>query len=55
MTVGTILALVLTIPLILIPVALVWYINIGGIYAAIKEAQARKTVPEKEAKAVEAR
>ena len=32
-----ILALVIVIPIILIPVALVWYLNIGGIYAAIRE------------------
>ena len=32
-----ILVLVITIPIILIPVALVWYLNIGGIYAAIRE------------------
>jgi len=32
-----ILVLVITIPIILIPVALIWYINIGGIYAAIRE------------------
>ena len=32
-----ILALVITIPIILVPVALVWYLNIGGIYAAIRE------------------
>ena len=37
-----ILALVIAIPIILFPVALVWYINIGGIYAAIKEARQRK-------------
>ena len=55
MTIGTILALVFTIPLILFPAALIWYINIGGIYAAIKEAQARKTVLEKEAETVDAR
>ncbi len=55
MTVGIILALVFAIPLMLIPVALVWYINIGGIYAAIKEARARKAVAEKEAIAVKAR
>ena len=55
MTVGVILALVFAIPLMLIPVALVWYINIGGIYAAIKEARERKAALEKEAAAVEAR
>ena len=42
MTVGTILLLVFTIPLMLVPVALVWYINIGGIVVAIKEARAKK-------------
>ena len=42
-----IVALVLVIPIILLPVAFVWYMNIGGIYAAIKEARARRTVHEK--------
>jgi hypothetical protein len=37
-----IVALVLVIPIILLPVAFVWYMNIGGIYAAIKEARARR-------------
>ena len=32
-----ILALVIVVAIILIPVALVWYLNIGGIYAAITE------------------
>ena len=32
-----ILALVLAIPIILFPIALIWYLNVGGIYAAIKE------------------
>ena len=32
-----ILALVITIPIILIPVVFVWYLNIGGVYAAIRE------------------
>ncbi len=32
-------ALVLAIPIILFPAAFVWYLNIGGIYAAIKEAR----------------
>jgi len=30
------LALALTLPIVLLPVALVWYINIGGIYSAIR-------------------
>ncbi len=47
-----ILALVLAIPVILIPVALVWYLNVGGIYATIKEARARRAVREKGKKVV---
>jgi hypothetical protein len=41
-------ALVIAIPVILFPVAFVWYLNIGGIYAAVKEARARRPVREKE-------
>lgn len=37
-----ILALVLAIPVVLIPAALIWYINVGGIYLAIKEARERR-------------
>ena len=37
-----ILALVLAAPIILLPVAFVWYLNIGGMYAAVKEARERK-------------
>jgi hypothetical protein len=43
-----ILALVLVIPVLLIPVALIWYINIGGIYLAIKDARERRATHEKE-------
>ncbi len=42
-----ILALALAIPIILIPAAFVLYLNIGGIYAAIKDARARRAVREK--------
>jgi len=42
MTFGTIIALVLVIPVMLIPVALVWYINAGGVLLAIKEAREKK-------------
>jgi hypothetical protein len=42
-----IVALVIAIPIILFPVAFVWYLNIGGIYAAVKEARARRAVREK--------
>ncbi|MGD9118541.1 MAG: hypothetical protein PVJ08_07425 [Dehalococcoidia bacterium] len=43
-----IVALVIAIPIILLPVALIWYINIGGIYSAIKEARARRAALKKE-------
>jgi hypothetical protein len=42
-----ILVLVVGIPIILFPAAYVWYLNIGGIYAAIRE---KKAVREKTAK-----
>ncbi|MFC1931954.1 hypothetical protein ACFLXJ_07160 [Chloroflexota bacterium] len=45
-----IVALVVAIPIILFPVAFVWYLNIGGIYAAIKEARARRVAHRKEAR-----
>ena len=41
-----IVALVIAIPIILFPAAFVWYLNIGGIYAAIKEARERRAVRE---------
>lgn len=44
-----IVALVLAIPILLIPVVFVWYLNVGGIYAAIKE---RRAVREKGVKGV---
>jgi len=47
-----ILALVIVIPIILIPVVFVWYLNLGGIYAAIKEARERRAVREKGKKVV---
>jgi hypothetical protein len=47
-----ILALVIAIPIILFPAAFVWYLNIGGIFAAIKEARARRAAQAKGAKAV---
>jgi len=32
-----IIALILAIPFILFPIAFVWYLNIGGIYTAIRD------------------
>jgi hypothetical protein len=40
-------ALVVAVPIILFPAAFVWYLNLGGIYAAIKEARAKKVAREK--------
>jgi hypothetical protein len=37
-----IVALVVAIPVILFPAAFVWYLNIGGIVHAVREARARK-------------
>lgn len=49
---GFIVALVLAIPIILFPVAFVWYLNIGGIYAAVKEARKRRATREERIRAV---
>ena len=37
-----VLELVLGIPLVLLPVALVWYLNISGIYQVIRATRARQ-------------
>jgi hypothetical protein len=37
-----IVALVIAIPLILFPAAFIWYLNIGGLFAAMKEARAKR-------------
>ena len=47
-----IVALVLAIPVILFPVAFIWYLNIGGIYHAIQDARKRRAAREKRDKAV---
>lgn len=47
-----IVALVLGIPVILFPVALVWYLNIGGIYAAIQNARKKRATREQVIRAV---
>jgi hypothetical protein len=45
-----IVALVVAIPIVLFPVAFVWYLNVGGIYTAIKEARARRVAHAKDIK-----
>jgi hypothetical protein len=37
-----VIALIIAIPLILFPAAFVWYMNIGGIYTAIREARRKR-------------
>jgi hypothetical protein len=37
-----VIAMVIAIPVVLFPVALVWYINIGGLYQVIKESGATR-------------
>ena len=44
--------LIIAIPVILFPAAYIWYINIGGIYAAIKEARQKKHALKREATVV---
>jgi hypothetical protein len=43
-------AMVIAVPVILFPAAFVWYLNLGGVYAAIKEARAKRVTEEKGAK-----
>ena len=45
-----IVALVVAIPVILFPVVFIWFLNIGGIYAAIKEARATREARKREAR-----
>ena len=44
----------IAIPVILFPAAFVWYLNIGGVYTAIKEARAKKAAREKSEASVKA-
>ena len=41
------LILVLAVPVLLIPVALIWYINVSGIYTVIRETQKRRAAQKK--------
>jgi len=50
-----ILVLALVISLALIPVAFVWYLNVGGIYAAIKEVRERQAAREKNVRDIAAK
>jgi len=37
-----IVALAIAVPIILFPAAFVWYLSLGGVFAAAREARARK-------------
>ena len=43
-------ALVIAVPVVLFPAAFVWYLNLGGIYATIKEARAKRVADKKGAR-----
>lgn len=47
-----IIAMVIAIPVVLFPVALIWYLNAGGLYAAVNEAKAAREKKLATAKAV---
>jgi hypothetical protein len=40
-------ALAVAVPVILFPAAFIWYLNIGGIGAAVREAREKRTAQEK--------
>jgi hypothetical protein len=45
-----IVALILAIPIILFPAAFIWYLNVGGIYAAIKAAREKRATRKEKAR-----
>jgi len=47
-----IVALIIAISIILFPAAFVWYMNIGGIYVAVREALKRRAALQDKMKAV---
>ena len=47
-----ILALVIAIPVILIPVAFIWFMNVSGIYTVIRETRKRRIAREKRIRAM---
>jgi hypothetical protein len=44
-------ALVVAIPIVLFPVAFLWYLNVGGLYAAVREARNRRAARREKARA----
>jgi hypothetical protein len=47
-----VIALIIAVPIILFPAAYVWYINIGGVFQAVKEFKARRLARQKAGKAI---
>jgi hypothetical protein len=47
MEAAMIIGLAIAIPVILFPAAFVWYLNIGGIGTAVREAREKRTAQEK--------
>lgn len=47
-----IVALVVAVPIILFPVAFLWYLNAGGIYAAVKQAWEKRAAAKERGKAM---
>ncbi len=47
-----IVALVIAVPVILFPAAFVWYLNLGGIVQAVREARQARAARKKEADAI---
>ena len=47
-----VIALLIAVPVILFPAAYIWYINIGGVYTAIREAKAKRLARQKADKSV---
>lgn len=43
-----IIAICIAIPVILLPIALVWYLNLGGFITAIKESKIKRAIQPKE-------
>jgi hypothetical protein len=43
-----IIAILIAIPIILFPIALIWYMNLGGIMTAVKEARMKRAIREEE-------
>ena len=46
-------ALIIAIPAILVPAAFVWYLNLGGLVQAVRQAQQAKAAHKKEAATIE--